>query len=71
MGDPHTAVWIDVDIARQAFPPSLLVAGAVYDVSTGLIKIVRPAGVAARGSARDDLDTCLCRLAYVSSRVAR
>jgi len=40
--DPYAAVRIDVDIARRVLPPSLLVAGAVYDVNTGLIEVVVP-----------------------------
>ena len=42
VGDPYAAVRIDVDFARQALPPSLLVSGLVYDVNTGLIEIVVP-----------------------------
>ena len=34
---------IDTDIARHALPPSRLVSGLVYDVTTGLIEIVDPA----------------------------
>ena len=41
VGDPYAAVRIDADIARRALTPSILVSGAVYDVSTGLIEIVR------------------------------
>jgi carbonic anhydrase len=41
--DPYAAVRIDVAVARHALPPSRLVSGLVYDVSTGLIKIVDPA----------------------------
>ena len=40
--DPYAAVRIDVDIARRALPPSLLVSGVVYDVETGLIGVVDP-----------------------------
>ena len=40
--DPYAAVRIDVDIARRALPPSLLVSGVVYDVETGLIEVVVP-----------------------------
>ena len=40
--DPFAAVRYDVDFARQLFPPSLQVAGLVYDVQTGLIEIVVP-----------------------------
>lgn len=40
--DPYAAVRIDVDIARRVLPPSLLVSGVVYDVETGLIKVVVP-----------------------------
>jgi carbonic anhydrase len=43
VGDPCAAVRIDVDIARRALPLSILVSGAVYDVSTGLIEVIRPA----------------------------
>jgi len=43
VGDLYQAVRIDADIARRALPPSILVAGVVYDVGTGLIEIVRPA----------------------------
>ncbi len=43
VGDPYAAVRIDADIARRALAPGILVSGAVYDVSTGLIEIVRPA----------------------------
>jgi carbonic anhydrase len=43
VGDPHAAVRIDADIARRALARSILASGAVYDVSTGLIEIVRPA----------------------------
>ena len=43
VSDPYAAVRIDVGIARQAFPPSLLVSGLVYDVNTGLIEVVDPA----------------------------
>jgi carbonic anhydrase len=42
VGDPYSAVRIDVDIARQTFPPSLHVSGLVYDVNTGLIEVVVP-----------------------------
>ena len=41
--DPYAAVRIDAAIARDALPPSLLVSGLVYDVTTGLIEIVDPA----------------------------
>lgn len=41
--DPYAAVRIDVDIARRTLPPSLLVSGLVYDVTTGLIDVVVPA----------------------------
>jgi len=40
--DPYAAVRIDVGIARQTFPPSLLVSGMVYDVKTGLVELVVP-----------------------------
>jgi carbonic anhydrase len=40
--DPHLAVQIDVDIARHKLP-ALLVSGLVYDVHSGLIKVVVPA----------------------------
>jgi carbonic anhydrase len=43
VGDPHAAVRIDVDIARRKLLHGLLVSGVVYDVSTGLIEVVRPA----------------------------
>jgi carbonic anhydrase len=35
-------VRIDVEIARRALPPTLLVSGVVYDVDTGLIEVVVP-----------------------------
>ena len=41
--DPYAAVRVDTAIARLALPPGRLVSGLVYDVSTGLIKIVEPA----------------------------
>lgn len=41
--DPYAAVRVDAAIARHALPPSRLVSGLVYDVSTGLIEIVDPA----------------------------
>src|SRR5258707_5552934 len=41
--DPYAAVRVDAAIARHALPPSRLVSGPVYDVSTGLIEIVDPA----------------------------
>src|SRR6516164_771707 len=37
------AVRIDAAIARHTLPPSRLVSGLVYDVSTGLIEIADPA----------------------------
>jgi carbonic anhydrase len=40
--DPYAAVRIDVDIARHALSPDLLVSGLVYDVDTGLIELVVP-----------------------------
>jgi carbonic anhydrase len=43
VGDPYAAVRVDTAIARHALPPSRLVSGLVYDVSTGLIEIVDPA----------------------------
>jgi carbonic anhydrase len=43
VADPYAAVRIDAAIARQTLPPSRLVSGLVYDVSTGLIEIVDPA----------------------------
>jgi carbonic anhydrase len=43
VSDPYAAVRIDVGIARQTFPPSLLVSGLVYDVNTGLVEVVVPA----------------------------
>ena len=42
VSDPYAAVRIDVGIARQTFPPSLLVSGLVYDVNTGLVEVVVP-----------------------------
>jgi carbonic anhydrase len=42
VSDPYAAVRIDVGIARQALPPSLLVSGLVYDVNTGLVDVVVP-----------------------------
>ena len=33
---------LDVDVARQVLPPSLLASGVVYDVNTGLIEVVVP-----------------------------
>ena len=42
VADPYAAVGIDVGIARQTFPPSLLVSGLVYDVNTGLVEVVVP-----------------------------
>jgi carbonic anhydrase len=41
--DPYAAVRLDAAIARHTLPPSRLVSGLVYDVSTGLIEIVDPA----------------------------
>jgi carbonic anhydrase len=42
--DPYASVRVDVELARRALPPSLLVTGVVYDVGTGLIDVVdRPA----------------------------
>jgi carbonic anhydrase len=41
--DPHAAVRLDVGIARAALPPSIWVTGMVYDVHTGLVKVVDPA----------------------------
>ena len=43
VADPYAAVRVDAAIARQALPPSRLVSGLVYDVSTGLIEIIDPA----------------------------
>jgi carbonic anhydrase len=43
VADPYAAVRVDTAIARHALPPSRLVSGLVYDVSTGLIEIVDPA----------------------------
>jgi carbonic anhydrase len=40
VSDPYAAVRIDVEIARQAFPPSLPVSGLVYDVNTGIVEVV-------------------------------
>jgi carbonic anhydrase len=42
VSDPYAAVRIDVGIARQMFPPSVLVSGLVYDVKTGLVEVVVP-----------------------------
>jgi carbonic anhydrase len=42
VSDPYAAVRIDVGIARQTFPPSLLVSGLVYDVNSGLVEVVVP-----------------------------
>jgi len=42
VSDPYAAVRIDVGIARQTFPPSVLVSGLVYDVNTGLVEVVVP-----------------------------
>ena len=42
VSDPYAAIRIDVEIARQTFPPSLLVSGLVYDVNTGLVEVVVP-----------------------------
>ena len=39
----RTAVRLDVGIARAALPPSIWVTGMVYDVHTGLVKVVDPA----------------------------
>jgi carbonic anhydrase len=41
--DPYAAVRVDAAIARRTLPPSRLVTGAVYDVSTGIIEIADPA----------------------------
>jgi carbonic anhydrase len=43
VADPYAAVRVDTAVARRALPPSRLVSGLVYDVSTGLIEIVDPA----------------------------
>jgi carbonic anhydrase len=43
VADPYAAVRVDTAIARHTLPPSRLVSGLVYDVSTGLIEIVDPA----------------------------
>ena len=43
VADPYAAVRVDTAIARHALPPSRLVSGLVYDVSTGLIEVVDPA----------------------------
>ena len=40
--DPYAAVRIDVGIARQTFPPSVLVSGMVYDVNSGIVEVVVP-----------------------------
>ena len=40
--DPYAAVRLDVGIARAALPPSVGVSGMVYDVLTGLVKVVDP-----------------------------
>ena len=42
INDPYASVRVDVQIARQALPPSLPVTGVVYDVHTGLIEVVDP-----------------------------
>ena len=42
VSDPYAAIRIDVGIARQAFPPSFLVSGLVYNVNTGLVEMVVP-----------------------------
>ena len=42
VSDPYAAVRIDVGLARQALPPSILVSGLVYDVNTGLVDVVVP-----------------------------
>jgi carbonic anhydrase len=41
--DPYAAVRVDTAIARHALPPTRLVSGLVYDVTTGLIEIADPA----------------------------
>ncbi|HTW00263.1 MAG TPA: carbonic anhydrase [Streptosporangiaceae bacterium] len=41
--DPYAAVRVDAAIARRTLPPSRLVTGLVYDVSTGTIEIADPA----------------------------
>jgi carbonic anhydrase len=43
VADPYAAVRVDTAIARHTLPPSRLVSGLVYDVNTGLVKIVDPA----------------------------
>ena len=42
VADPYEAVRVDTAIARHTLPPSRPVSGLVYDVNTGLIKIVDP-----------------------------
>jgi len=44
--NPHTAVRIDVDIARRTLPAGLLVSGLVYDTNTGLVEVVVPPATA-------------------------
>jgi carbonic anhydrase len=41
--DPYAAVRLDVAVARAALLPSIWFTGMVYDVHTGLVKIVDPA----------------------------
>jgi carbonic anhydrase len=41
--DPYAAVRLDVGVARAALPPSIWVTGMVYDVHTGLVKVIDPA----------------------------
>jgi carbonic anhydrase len=40
--DPYAAVRVDVNLARQAMPPGMRVSGLVYDVDTGVVKVVMP-----------------------------
>jgi carbonic anhydrase len=44
VADPYKAVRVDAAIARLTLPPGRAVSGLVYDVGTGLIEIVDPAG---------------------------
>ena len=48
VSDPYAAVRIDAGIARQTFPPSVLVSGLVYDVNTGLVEVVVPSATEQR-----------------------
>jgi carbonic anhydrase len=46
VSDPYTSVKIDVDVLRHTEPlaSAFQVSGLVYDVDTGLVEIVGPAG---------------------------